>query len=656
MIPAFLITFVPTLLFYILLPLMGIRIKSRYLRISFAWFAGMYVFSFATFFLALLLSPRLSPVLTASVFGVLIAMTILLFIFAEELATLAKNGKEFLVKQNRFRPADVMLISSCLLFSFFFFSPHLTTTDNAIYRSPIYWDLHWHTAIIQNFVYGDNFPPENESFSGTPLTYHFFGDFVMSMYESVGLNFTDAITYTSILVLFFLLLAVIGCAEEFFHSKKAGAIAALLVVTSSSGRLLYDLASLQNHSIFEFVGNILNNTQSPWTVSFPSYPFGYSGIMFNLFFYLEERHMMFGLIYLLLCLWIIYKKKEFSDSMLFILGCFMGAFFFWHLYIPLMVLITLIVVLLFDKDKKQTFLLISGFSLLFGAQYILLKLIITHSPSFMASTPSLPQFNPTFAALSDDHRLKTLAIDSARYFAFAYGLKIIFLPISLLVIWYKNKRLGIILTGLIVPTFIAINTIQISPIDIGDNHKLLIPLNLVVSLTSAYGVYLLFFKKKLFYLSYIGIISLFLLTISGIIELMPFLNSKPTQLYADYAKESLTKTIRNNSSPKASFVGKDDTEIHLAGRKLFLGNSAGATKSFNKDVRKKIIKQIYKAGELTTFCQLTRTNKIDYVEFEPNKISLHNAFIKGLPHFEGKDWQKDTVIFVDTLQSCPNNL
>jgi len=146
------------------------------------------------------------------------------------------------------------------------------------------------------------------------------------------------------------------------------------------------------------------------------------------------------------------------------------------------------------------------------------------------------------------------------------------------------------------------------------------------------------------------------LTISGIIELMPFLNSKPTQLYAEDMKTSLTKTIRDNSSPKASFVGKDDTEIHLAGRKLFLGNSAGATKSFNKDVRKKIIGQIYRAGELTTFCQLTRSNKIDFVEFEPYKISLHNGFIKELPHFEGKDWKNDTVIFVDIRQSCPNNL
>lgn len=656
MFAALLITIVPTILFWILLPLMGIAIKSRYLRISFAWFAGMYVFSFATFFLSLLLSPRISSVLMTSSFLVLTAMTILLCIFTEEIAAILHKVKNFLLRPNSFRPTDVLLLLSCFLFSFFFFSPHLVTKNEGIYRSPIYWDLHWHTAIIQNFVYGDNFPPENESFSGTPLTYHFFGDFVMGIYEAVGLTFTDAVTFTSILVLFFILLTVIGCAEEFFHSKKVGAIAVLLVVTSSSARFLYDITVLQDQSIFEFIGHILSNTQNPWFVSFPPYPFGYAGIMFNMFFYLEERHMMFGFIYLLLCLWIIYKRRGFSDKTLYILGCLMGTFFFWHLYIPLMVFVTLLVLLLIDNDRKQTLLLITGFGLIFGAQYLFLKQIIMHSTSFTTNTPSIPQINPTFASQSHDHSTKALLMDIGRYFTFAYGFKIILLPVSLVIIWYEKKRLALLLMALIIPTFIAINLFQISPIDIGDNHKLLIPLNIIVSLTTAYGVYILFFKKKFFYLSYLGIMCLFFLTISGIIELMPLLNSRPTQLQADYAKNSLTKTIRDQSSPKTSFVGKDDTEIHLAGRKLFLGNSAGATNSFNKEHRKKIILQIYKAKDLNTFCRLTRDNHIDFVEFERHKISLQNSFVNSLPHFNGKDWQGDTVIFIDTARSCPNAL
>lgn len=653
MITALLITILPTLLIYILLRKTKLAITSNYLRISISWFTGMYLFSFLTFFLANLLSYAFTSVLTIATFISLFVVEIILCFFLKDIFYFYTRIKQALKRGELFTKFDVTIIASCFLFVFFFFSPHLLMQNEKIFTTHIYWDFRWHAAIIQNFVYGDNFPPQNESFSAIPLTYHFFGDFVMSMYQASGLSITDAVTFTSILVFFFLLMTIIGICQEFFASKLVGVIAVVLTLTSSSKHFLYFLDSMQGKSIFEIVGSILSNTQHPWYASFiEGNPAGYAGIMFNLFYYLQERHMIFGFIYLLICLWIIYKRKELSNKILFILGCVMGTFFFWHLYIPVLVILTLLFVLLFDNEKKKTLMLVSGFCIVFGAQYLYLKYLISHSSWFDATKSVHPQWNINFAVQNHGNTIEIISSRIFQYFSFSYGLKFFLLPIALIYLWRKNKKVGVILAGLILPTFILINTFQISPVDIGDNHKILLPMTIVVNLAVALIIFRIFFKKKSYFLYYIGALCLLFLTLSGIIELMPFLNAKPTELYVNYSASSLTKTIQRNTAPRTSFVGKDDREIHLAGRKLFVGESAGATKSFNKSVRKKIISEIYNTTDVQMFCRLTQKYDIDFVEYDRKKHPLKNDYFLRLPHFVARDWEHENVIFIDTKKAC----
>lgn len=652
MISALLITILPTLLFSILLPKVGLHIKSMYLRIAFAWFVGVYLFSMGVFLLAHIFVLGVSPALSyASFTGLLIVILALAFFpkKLEQLILFLSNGKEL---KKRVLSFDTAFVLFCFFFSVAFFTPHLLTEQNTIYQSPIYWDFHWHVAIIQNFAFGDNFPPQDESFAGVPLTYHYFGDFVIAMYESVGLSLTQAVNFVSTLVMLFLFITIVGVCQELFHRKSVGYLAVVFTMTSSSWRFVTDFRHMEGQSIFQMAGNILANTAHPFHFSFlPDRPTSvYAGTMFNLFYYLEERHMMFGFIYLLLAIVILYKRKTLPTKLLFVCGMLFGVFFFWHLYITAMVLIACLFLFVFDGERKKTLLLLVGFFLTAGPQYSFIKETLANPSWFYQHTTSYPRFNPTFATSGVHNDAEVMIQLLVAYFVFAYGIKIIFFIISFCIIWNQNKTLAKVLAAIILPAFFMINTLEISPQGMGDNHKLLVPMNIVVNIVAAVSVSLLFFQKRTWLKITLGCICLFFLTISGIIELMPFVNSKPTDMYAQYGNDSITQVIRRDSNPHDVFLGRHQKEIHLAGRKLFIGPSAGPTDSFNKESRDRIVKTVYRAKTFSQMCQAVKGTNITWVEFYANEAPSFDP--TRTVYFSVKDDKKLPVVYIDVIKSC----
>src|SRR6185437_3260443 len=200
-----------------------------------------YLFTFLTFFLACFYNNFTTHVLIKAVFTSLILINAS-FLFVE------KDAEQLFKSVYRtlsFKPLIIALIAFCFFFAYGFLAPNLLTIHDKIYSSIIYWDFHWHAAIIQDFVFGDNFPPQNEAFPGIPMAYHFFGDLVMALYESAGLSLTSSITFTSILFFFFTLITIIGAAEEFFVSKFLGFLAVCFMIFSSSGHIIYYLIENQ---------------------------------------------------------------------------------------------------------------------------------------------------------------------------------------------------------------------------------------------------------------------------------------------------------------------------------------------------------------------------------------------------------------------------
>lgn len=649
MLIALLITILPTLLMLILLPKLGLKIRSNYFAIAFAWFSGMYLFTIGTFLLALVYSTFFHVVLMKATYTTLIIVQIILFFFAKDFGNLLLSFRHLFRRNPSKYWSHSIIVTFCLLFALAFFMPQLALHNNHIYRSPIYWDFHWHAALVQNFVYGDNFPPQNEAFSGVPETYHFFWGVVAAIYEISGLNVVDAINTISIITFFFLLITVIGLCEELFHSKYVGVIAVILILTSSSLHALYSFTTLPSHQdIFVTIRNIFTNTSNPFWSSLlhVNQPY-YEGPMFNLFYFLEERQLIFGTVYLLLCTWIITKREQMSRSLLFGLGIGMGAFFLWHLYVAIMVLCALFVVLIFGKQRQKTMWLCNGFIIIFGAHYFYFKKIM-QTYWFNQTLVSFPQLNFTFTSrLNYPFSFKGFF----DYFSFAYGIKPFFLLASCLYLWRKQKNTFLTLTAIIFPTFLLINTIQLSPAAISENHKWLRPMNIIIDVLTAFIIYKVFFTKKNLLLWIIGIVSMFFLTISGIIELMPFLNSRPIINYSAYPS-SITSALWQQTSPQATFIGYDTTDIQLAGRKLFLGETLGGNMQLKMEQRKQIVLALYATQSKNTFCYLTKANGIDYIEFPESQLPTSLKSVDTLAEVTALDDKKLSILFVDTKKVC----
>jgi hypothetical protein len=648
MFTALLITVLPTLLTSILLPKAGLKPKSAFLAITLYWLSGLFFFTVATYFVAVLYNNFTSDVLLKASYAVLLVVQVFLLLLIKDVHHSLVSAKHFFRPLHRRHVTSILLVVFCFSFSYIFFAHNLRIEDQKIYKTDIYWDFHWHAALINNFAFGDNFPPENEAFSGLPHTYHYFWGVVAAIYEVVGLNLADAINVISILAFGFILIGLIGLGEEIFHSRIAGFLAVILTLTSSSLHFINYFAARSHENLGQIVNGIFMTTQHPWYASFlPGNAYGYNGTMMNLFYFLEERQLIFGVVYLILCVWLLYKREELSNKVLFFVGAAMGGFFLWHLFITITVLCAILFLLVFGKERKKTLMLLAGFSLIFGAHFIYFKEVM-RSEWFDKSIVGYPRLDFDFA--SGEHEPFSWH-DVFVYYIYSYGTKLIFIVFSLNFLFKQNRRLFLLITAILLPTFILLNTIQLSPSSIYENHKWFRPMNVIVDLAVAYILFKLFFEEKSRLKKTFGFMWLFFLTISGIIELAPFLNAQPTEIYAAYPS-SITKAVSENSPPRSSFTGTDINEINLAGRKVFLGNNLGGDMAFKKAKRQQIIEDIYHTTNLTNFCSITQQYKIDFVEFDKDSYSPLKEFALAFPHFNATNPNNEPVYFVDVKKSC----
>lgn len=644
MVLTLLFTIIPTLFAYILWSSSQITIKSNFLKIPLYWFTGQFVLATSTFLLANLLSLFADNLLQRSSLIILILLSDVVILQYKVFLTFAKK---LLPLKPSIHLGSILLVIACFLFSEHLFSRQLVEMNGIIFRSPIYWDFDWHSALIQNFVLGDNFPPQNEAFAGVPHVYHYFWAILTGIYAATSLGLVKAINFYSAISFFFILISLVGISEEIFRKKIIGIIAIMLAITSSSFHIVdYILMHLHENFLAQIKYIFLTN-RSPWETSFlPDKLYGYNGTMFNIFYFIVERQIIFGVLFLILSVWFLYKRDEIKNWMLFIVGIGMGTFFMWHLYITIILLCSLFCLLVTDGNRKKTGILLSGFLISFLPLLIYFK-ALTFSPWFTEAMRSFPIFNPGFSAQEGKPFSLFFAVF---YYVYAYGFKIFILIIGFIILFIKKRKMFFIAFSIILPAFILLNTIQLAPPTIYENHKFLRPMNMVIDIVAAYSLYIIFFQKRKKLIKAIGFVVFISLITSGIIELMPFLNSKPTQVHSAYPSK-VTSLLLENTSPSDTFVGQDDVQIQLAGRKMFLGNMLAGGVGHDTDRRSQIIYAIYNAPTHNAFCKLVRENNIDYVEYKTGDWEKP-SYLNGFPALFISDNSGEKIFFVSSKKGC----
>jgi len=646
MLPALELLIFPTLTCYLIFS--GCRfIRSRILRVVVAWFIGQYVSGLIIFSLSVIFNIATSNVLAKSSLLVT-TISVIATIFV-----IFNHFKLSKIRITRIRLPSILKVILVLLSAFLsvaIFTVHLNQRGGIIYTSPTYWDFKIHVPIIQNFAWGDNFPPENMQFTNLPLTYHYFFDFLVAVYASLGLNLVSAVNLLSVISFTAMLLGIIGLAEEFFHSTAIGIIAAIFTLTSSSLRFFDYFATHWGTKFTDMIRGILTNIEHPFVFSFvKGNPFGYNGTMFNMFYFVEERQMIFAVLYLIATLTIFLYIHKLSILRCLLFGALLGLFFQWHLFATINASLIALILLFTHENRRKKLAVLAGFAITFGIQTLYFK-FVTRSEWFLPDISTFPRINFNFPTLGTNYPLTLL--NAIGYYVYAYGIKIVFLVSGLVALFKRNRNVFWLTTALIIPAFILTNTVQLSPISVYDNHKWIRAMNVFVDIVAAYALVIIFLKKGVV-MKLVSILSFILLTLSGLMEIMPFINSRPTLAYADYGSPVIAK-IRMLTKPSDIFLS-DDPTILLAGRKVFFQGVAGQDFRLDINRRAQMRENIYSAPDIPTFCSLTKLFTIKYVEVRKDRETKDSPIFKSLltaaPALELKDSARN-MVFIDTAKVC----
>ena len=640
------------------------RLRSAPLIIATSWFTGQYISAFIVYYLSVaLVALGQSDVLFKSslIFPIVATAVIALFFRRPTISRLRS-----VIEQIRTGGSigDVVVCCVGFLFAFFFFLSQLRTDGEFIKTALVYWDFPVHAPIIQGFVLGDNFPAQNNSLSGVPLTYHFYSDFLISIYAALGLDLVLGVNAVTTIAFGFLLTSVYGFATEFFYSRTAGGMAMALVVTSGSLRFFYDYLVIWRESFSHWLSSI---TGHPYYVALlPGNPAGYNGNMFNMFYFLAERQMIFASIFLLLSIVALYHRRSFSVVQLLIIGLAAGAFIHWHLFVSVTVLMMVGCTFLGGSGRKASALMFLAMCSLVGVQALELR-ELTQSALFFPDVREYPRFNPLFPTMDPFDSATGYPLSFRNfvwYYLFAYGLKFFIIPWGLFRLWKRDRELAVIFLALLVPTFVAINTVQLSPLSVYDNHKWLRPLNVALDIVVAGTIATILVAWSTLTRRVIGVGAILLCTAGGAIELIPYLLPvKGTDREGVYAPRHtpLTNLLEAATPPQAHFLTGGPLEVHLAGRQTFLSNphdepgATGMTASFriNEGPRQMVRAKLYNASSRRELCDVAQAHRIDYVEQSELSPTIQ-AYPPGSawPFISARNRRGQMISFLDIASLC----
>lgn len=653
--PPLAVLFLPAALAYLLLGRTGLW-RSGLLRLAMAWFVGQFFATLLVFALAVALVPFTTAVLGKAVAAAIVLIALALAAVSWRFriplldAARALSWKRMAVR--------ALFVAACALFAWQFYSVHLLQWPSGIWKSPVYWDFNVHYPSIQNFVYGDNFPPQNESFAGAPLAYHFFFDLLVAEHVAAGWALVPALNAVSTAALAALLVLIAGFVEELAGSFAGGVIAAALTLTSSSLFALHVIAGSGARSVSELARSLWENTAHAYHFTFlRGEGFHYNGAMFNVYYFLAERQLVFGTGLLLSTLAVLAVRDRLSSRACAIAGTTAGLVFFWNIYVALAIGACLAALLLLAPERRKTALLLGGWAVVALVTSLATRAMVARPDWYLPDTHAGARIDFGFTLLPGEPPPSLLHL--ARYWGYAYGLKLLLLPLGLYAARRRNPELFRLLVAGIVSAFVLVNCVALDPVSVYDNHKWLRPMNVLVDIGVAVFLAFLWVRWRLVGAG-LAAACLVPLTLSGLIELVPFFRSRPVYHYAAYPT-ALTQAIRDRTPPGAVFLSSDPPTIHFAGRKVYLGRPGGwrdtanviRASPLNVPLRKRTTDEIYGAPDVPALCALARANGIDYIEVPDSETSGQAAReASGRRGFSAVGGDGKVVGFADVKGAC----
>ncbi len=167
-------------------------------------------------------------------------------------------------------------------------------------------DLPFHLGAILGFTDGNNFPPQNPSFSGARFSYPFIADFLTACFVKLGADVQSAMFVQNVSWAFSLLIILERFSAKLTGSKLAGRIAPALLFFSGGLGFLWFFKDYweQGKSLWEFLWNLPRD----YTIS-DQFRWGNSMVVL----FITQRSLLLGMpitIAVLGFLWKIFTTEE----------------------------------------------------------------------------------------------------------------------------------------------------------------------------------------------------------------------------------------------------------------------------------------------------------------------------------------------------------
>ncbi len=473
--------------------------------------------------------------------------------------------------------------------------------NSILIQTNLFQDFGAHIPFIRAFSMGNATTPEVPFFAGMGLLYHFMFDFYAAILEKLGLRIDYAMNLLSALSLLGLFNVFKYLSQILFKSKIPGIFALVFLLFST------DLSILQLFNQYGF-------SFSEWYNHNTYFPVNSLGINIEKYFlnintFLNQRHLLFGLLIFFSFFYILLAEKVKSLKKIIFLSLLIGFSPFWHVQVTAALYIFLISLFVLFRERRGELLKIIVISLIFSFPQLLL---------IKSSSVNRIVINPGFL-LHNTFTFKNFLL----FWIWNFGL---LLPLGIWGFIRSNTFQRKILFSSL-PIFIIPNIFQFSQ-DIFDNHKFF---NIwIVFLGLFAGVAVKLVLNRSVPLKIVASAIVIVTISSGIFHMLVVKND----IYAsvvDIASTPLGKYVNNNigSGDIVLTNGQIYDPVSLIGVRTFIGRAHYIYLYGGNPDSRVIEKDIILKGFSDSIFRILSSNKITYViiykegeVFNPEKANM----------------------------------
>jgi DNA-binding beta-propeller fold protein YncE len=619
------------------------RFVSTPHRCAAAVLVGLLVSSWFTYLAALAFAHTAKPLLWANLSFFAAAVSVIFLLIRRSTRHLKRRAVFIEPRVSGSAMWDWVMLAMYFALACWIMFSTFGYRDGKLVISGLAWtDFGPHTALIQSFVVGHNFPTQYPFFSGAPIRYHFLFFFQAANLEFLGLNIAWSLNILSAVTMVCMLALVMSLGQLLFNSRAVGRISSALFFFSGS---LASISFLRSQPSVTQAWRVITHS-----ITFLRSGYPYRGEDWGIWtqsVYINQRHLASAIgILLIVLIFLIDRYQqgitpgktklavatdgdlapiEVPDSAALIkpeprrtsriiafvrdaiisgksfifTGLLLGALPFWNALVFTAAFAVLLFFLLLFPHR--IYMVILGLTAAVVALPQLWYLSLGAGPrnySFFHWGYTIE--NPTVAKVVE-------------YLGYTFGLKWPVIILALLLVTWFQRRFFVATCSLLLLTFFF----QFS-IETPANHKFLNIWVILANLFAAYGVCWLWKLKTAPILGPVVATALTACIVAGgVIDLFPIYNGHHAEF--GFKDDPLVKWVM--SETKADKVFLTDRYMYhpilFAGRKLFCGYTLFAWGAGYDIAKRELIqREMFESRDPRKVYRLLKENNIGYVAFD----------------------------------------